>query len=495
LSDLESNTVYYLRSYATNVVGTAYGNQVSFNTPYGPCAIQPTLVDYDGNIYNTIQIGDQCWMKENLRVTHFDDGTPVPAGDGSSYSSTAAYRYCPDNDSINVVQYGYLYNWKAMMNGADFSSTNPSGVQGVCPTGWHVPSYAEWMQLKDCVENQAKYQCDTNNNSIVKALSSVIGWLIEIEDTCAGGYNTITNNSTGFSAMPSGGHSPSGWKFGEWAYYGSSSLSTLYTDRYNAFVLYYNSHSIYQYHSQKGVATSVRCVRENTSTAMNQYCPGVATVTDYDGNIYKTIKIGEQCWMRENLRTTHYANGTSIMNGDTNNSGTILYKYFPGNDSVNVTIYGYLYNWAAVMNGESSSTANPSGVQGICPNGWHVPSSSEWIQLTNFLKNQSDYQCNNTINNIGKSLAANILWHPSANICAVGNELNSNNASGFSALPAGRYYTTSYSLGYESYFWSSSYESSSDFYASFCELRYYDAEVYNAGIYKGHGFSVRCLKN
>jgi len=492
LSDLESNTVYYLRSYATNVVGTAYGNQVSFNTPYGPCAIQPILVDYDGNIYNTIQIGDQCWMKENLRVTHFDDGTPVPAGDGSSYSSTVAYRYCPDNDSINVVQYGYLYNWKAMMNGANFSSTNPSGVQGVCPTGWHVPSYAEWMQLKDCVENQAKYQCDTNNNSIVKALSSVIGWLIEIEDTCAGGYNTITNNSTGFSAMPSGGHSSSGWKFGEWAYYGSTSLSTLYTDRYNAFVLYYNSHSIYQYHSQKGVATSVRCVRDNTNTIMNQYCPGVATVTDYDGNVYKTIKIGEQCWMRENLRTTHYANGASISLGS-DTSTSVAYRYYPNNSSYNVSTYGYLYNWKAVMRNATSSNANPSGIQGVCPAGWHVPSHAEWTQLTNYISGQDPYTCGSTSGYIAKSLASTTGWTNDTTACAVGNAQSDNNSSLFGALPAGWHGKSAFQFGTNAWFWSSTQNASG---ARGRGITYNSATVAGSSgnyYYLYDGFSVRCV--
>lgn len=106
-------------------------------------------------------------------------------------------------------------------------------------------------------------------------------------------------------------------------------------------------------------------------------CPGTPTVTDFDGNVYSTVKLGTQCWMRENLRTTHYADGTEIPLGDELASFTDpLYFNHPAG-SLTLAERGYLYNYPAVMHGDSSSWEIPSGVQGICPDGWHVPSLLE----------------------------------------------------------------------------------------------------------------------
>ena len=99
--------------------------------------------------------------------------------------------------------------------------------------------------------------------------------------------------------------------------------------------------------------------------------------------------------MAENLRTTRFADGTTIPLWAYGVAGPACFA--PGNGSSNeentdnVDRYGYLYNWAAVMHGASSSSAVPSGVQGICPTGWHVPSDAEWTELTTYLSSQSQY--------------------------------------------------------------------------------------------------------
>ena len=133
-----------------------------------------------------------------------------------------------------------------------------------------------------------------------------------------------------------------------------------------------------------------------TSSAPSFTC-GTSTLTDIDGNTYNTVQIGNQCWMKENLRTTKYANGTSISQGN-NTSTTTAYWYYPNNNSSNMSTYGLLYNWKAVMGSSSSSNANPSGVQGVCPTGWHVPSRDEWIQLINYVRSQRSYVCDSTDN-------------------------------------------------------------------------------------------------
>ena len=216
-------------------------------------------------------------------------------------------------------------------------------------------------------------------------------------------------------------------------------------------------------------------------------------VTDIDGNVYKTVKLGNQVWMAENLRTTRYADGTPIPLG-TEASSTTAYRYYPDDNSANVSDYGYLYNWAAVMNGSASSEANPSGVQGICPDGWHVPSDAEWTELTNYVKSQSQYVCGDYTGNIAKALASEVGWNSSTYNCAAGNNPSANNATGFSARPAGGYFGDYSGFGNYAYFWSATQTNSS--YAYNRTLYYYgDAGVYRDYSNKGAGYSVRCVRN
>ena len=216
-------------------------------------------------------------------------------------------------------------------------------------------------------------------------------------------------------------------------------------------------------------------------------------VTDIDGNVYKTVKLGNQVWMRENLRTTRYADGTPIPLG-TESSYDVAYRYYPDDNSANVYDYGCLYNWAAVMNGSASSETNPSGVQGICPDGWHVPSDAEWTELTNYVSSQSQYVCGSDEDNIAKALASEEGWYSYYGECAVGCNPDANNATGFSARPAG------YSNGYYGYFdddatfWSATQNDSRSAYGR--GLFYVYADVYRTNfITKNYGYSVRCVRN
>ncbi|MCQ2279607.1 MAG: T9SS type A sorting domain-containing protein [Bacteroidales bacterium] len=221
-------------------------------------------------------------------------------------------------------------------------------------------------------------------------------------------------------------------------------------------------------------------------------CPGTPTLTDVDGNTYNTVQIGNQCWMKENLRTTMYADETSISQGSTASTGT-AYWYYPNNSSSDTSTYGLLYNWAAVMRNLSSSTSNPSGIQGICPNGWHVPSDAEWTQLTDYVSSQSQYRCSGGTSSIAKALASTTGWNSSTNTCAVGNNPSSNNATGFGAFPAGLYNGSYFNFGDTAFFWSTT-EDNSD--------RAYDRELYSSttGVYrddnvKHRAYSVRCVRD
>ena len=197
--------------------------------------------------------------------------------------------------------------------------------------------------------------------------------------------------------------------------------------------------------------------------------------------------------MKENLRAAHYSDGTAIAQGVTT-STTTPYRYRPDNNSMNVATYGYLYNWKAVMRNSASSNSNPSGVQGVCPNGWHVPSDAEWDQLTDYLKSHSEYYCEGDSNNIAKSLAFTSGWMSNIYSCSVGENQSTNNATGFSARPAG-YYTGPYSaFGSSALFWScTDYPEEGE--AWYLSLFYGLPTVGHDGNNKATAFSVRCLRN
>lgn len=249
---------------------------------------------------------------------------------------------------------------------------------------------------------------------------------------------------------------------------------------------------------------TVACEREEPTPEVdnpNQTYPFSAevisnAVIDYDGNSYDAVRIGEQVWMASNLRTTHYANGEEIPEG-TVASDTVPFRYNPDNNEANVAAYGYLYNWPAVMHGAASSEANPSEVQGICPNGWHVPSDAEWTQLRNFCARTPECVCSGSGSKIAKSLAADHDWAISTEECAVGNDLSSNNITGFSALPAGSYHGRPQDdyvyFGLATLFWSATERNSSN---AFSLDLYYDEYYVGNWIHsKSFGLSVRCVRD
>ena len=245
---------------------------------------------------------------------------------------------------------------------------------------------------------------------------------------------------------------------------------------------------------------------EGGGSSNNQEYPSTTNVirdavTDIDGNKYDAVIIGNQVWMASNLRTTRYADGTVIPLGETT-SKTAPYRYAPGTyesneeNMINVPTYGYLYNWAAVMHGTEFSEANTSGVQGICPNGWHVPSDAEWTQFENEVGRQSDFQCDGSSSRIAKALASNTGWESSSYTCAVGNNQSSNNATGFSAFPAGSYGGAYYDFdgfGSMALIWSSTETNSDD--AWLRGLYYGSVDVGRCTYDKYNGFSVRCVRD
>jgi len=171
---LTASTTYYVRAYATNSAGTGYGNEVSFTT----LSSTGTMTDIDGNVYETVTIGTQVWMAENLKVTHYRNGnTILHIIDWFSWF-TLTGAYCEyDNDVNNVAVYGRLYNWYAV-----------NDSRYIAPVGWHVPSDAEWLTLVDYLGG------DTVADGKMKEIGTT-HWVSP---------NTGATNESGFSALPGG---------------------------------------------------------------------------------------------------------------------------------------------------------------------------------------------------------------------------------------------------------------------------------------------------
>ncbi|MBO4874008.1 MAG: InlB B-repeat-containing protein [Bacteroidales bacterium] len=216
-----------------------------------------------------------------------------------------------------------------------------------------------------------------------------------------------------------------------------------------------------------------------------------------DGISYKYVKLGSQTWMAENLR---YGDGVIGISITPESSTTKKLRYYPENSSSNVSIYGYLYNWKAATNGASGSSTNPSNVQGICPNGWHLPSDAEWTQLTDYLSSQSQYQCGGTSENIARSLASTSYWTTGSSYvivtdaCGVAYHRPSNNSTGFDAKPAGNYNPSGSfgSTGLSTGFWSATDSGDTAYYRS---LSYGNAIVTSGTPQKSSGYSIRCVRD
>lgn len=202
----------------------------------------------DGNHYNMVKIGNQIWMAENLKYL-----PSVVGPETGLYTEPYYYVYGYDGTNVdeakatkNYQTYGVLYNWAAAMNGEESSNANPSGVQGVCPAGWHVPSYAEWTELTD----------------YLGGASVAGGKLKEAGTTHWRSPNTGATNETGFTALPGGDRNLNG------AFYGIGYLGYWWSaTEYNATNAWnrsmgYDHGNVYRNYGNKEVGFSVRCVRD-----------------------------------------------------------------------------------------------------------------------------------------------------------------------------------------------------------------------------------------
>ena len=482
-SGLQPNTTYTIKAFATNDNGTAYSEEHTITTPNvmnQACPGTPTVTDIDGNVYNTVQIGSQCWMREDLKVTRMSSGLPLEDMQTSNHQENTWPMYYRKPDG------GLLYNYTTAVN--SFGLYEDETIQGICPNGWHLPSRAE---VETLISTLGGY------DEAASALKSTTGW------------NNGTNAS-GFNAKPG--------TYFSYSYYGDEYI--LKTSR-SANNLMINNHTISMIGDGVGYYNNVRCIKgEGNATApyivaevsniqpesatltitmpydgnlgiqtmgysignainasinmddwtgylvtrpaftfelvdlqpntqyvvtpksgfnnganamigdpitfttpavtMARPCPDAPMVSDIEGNWYNTVQIGNQCWMKENLRTKMFQNGTSIQPLEANAVGTDRYYAIPSDNGYNENIYGLFYSVGAVMNDAPYNYGAP--IQGICPAGWHVPTITEWNELINAMNGDAAQKLGDN----GQ------FW----------NNASFSNTSGFSARPAGYGYVS-----------------------------------------------------
>jgi uncharacterized protein (TIGR02145 family) len=216
-----------------------------------------TLADVDGNIYNTVLIGSQCWMKENLKTTKYRNNTPIeyPGSNNSTWqnNTTGAYAWY-ENDISWKDSYGALYNWHAVNN-----------ANGLCPTGWHVPSDAEWTQLVDYVVSQGFPTNGTGNafKSCRKVNSPLGGACNTSEHPRWDSHSTYHGFDTfGFSALPGGLRSANGsfLNVGNFGYWWSSTEDSSAAAWRRAMA--YNFGGVNRGSSYETDGFSARCLRD-----------------------------------------------------------------------------------------------------------------------------------------------------------------------------------------------------------------------------------------
>ena len=215
--------------------------------------VTETVKDVDGNVYTTVQIGNQIWTVENWRSTKYNDGSAIPnVTDGAQWKNLTTGAYCYyDNSAANKTKYGALYNWYAVNTGK------------IAPKGWRVPTDADWTKLeKYLIANGYNWEGSRRKNKIAKSLASRTDWEI---DTDAGtpGNNLESNNKSGFSALPGGYRWGDSWG-GRWGEEGSGYWWSATESGGGAWnrSLYYGYEYLYRNGYGKSCGFSLRLVRD-----------------------------------------------------------------------------------------------------------------------------------------------------------------------------------------------------------------------------------------
>lgn len=245
LQNLTPGTTYYARAFATNAEGTGYGQVVTFTTQgsmtgtirFNPDSVYNTVTDITGNVYNTIRIGDKTWMAENLRTTNLSDGTPIPeitAVDEWATAQEPGYCWYLNDDKYKDV-FGALYNWHTVAS------------DKLCPEGWHVSKYDDWMALFNHLDN---------NHDVADKLR-------EAGDSHWVKTDAGVTNLTGFTALPGGWRNIDNINFGDLGYAGTYWAVPQTEGDVNTIMFFFMGswEGIFNAKNPRSAGLSVRCVK------------------------------------------------------------------------------------------------------------------------------------------------------------------------------------------------------------------------------------------
>ena len=242
--------------YAKNA-GTSDVLQKQINMLKISTAAGGTITDVENNVYNTVKIGTQVWMSENLKTTKYNDGTTAIPNitDNTAWAAltTGAYSWY-NNDVTNKNSYGALYNWYAVDNNAATKAAS-NGGKNVCPTGWHVPTDAEWTTLTTYLTNSG-YGYGGSGSNIGKSIAATSGWTAS-ETAGTIGNDQASNNSSGFAGFPDGSRNYTG----TYSSIGTSGFWWSSTEAYYRAMTFRYS-NVSSYSTSKGYGFSVRCLRD-----------------------------------------------------------------------------------------------------------------------------------------------------------------------------------------------------------------------------------------
>jgi uncharacterized protein (TIGR02145 family) len=537
ITGLAGSTIYYVRAYATNSAGTAYGAQQTFTTASAVANLP------------RVTIGTQVWTNKNLDVATYRNGDPIPqVTDPTQWAALNTGAWCwYNNDSVAfAATYGRLYNWYAV-----------NDARGLAPQGYHIPTDAEWNKLVKYLDGGADTTCFSCNQSTTEgaAMKNTTGWNF-------GGNGT---NSSGFAGLPGGNRSIDGISgligiYGNWW----SSKESNTTSAWNRGLSYDNS-TILKGSWSKSLGFSVRCLRDTTinptiptlststptnittttaTSGGNITSDGGATITargicwsntanptialttkTVDGTgtgaftssitgltagttyyvrayatnsagtsygaqqtfttasvaVLPSVTIGTQVWTTQNLSVARYRNGDIIPQVTDPNQWAALttgaWCWYNNDSATYAATYGRLYNWYAV-----------NDARGLAPVGWHVPSDGEWNKLVKYLDAGADTTCTNCIqSSVGGAMKSTTGWYAP--------NTGANNSSGFAGLPGGlRVYDGTFGvIGLYGHWWSSKEDNAAS--AKMRSLYYLDSNVNSFYYTKRHGFSVRCVRD
>jgi uncharacterized protein (TIGR02145 family) len=503
---------------------------------------EPFVDTRDGQIYPTVQIGTQCWMAKNLNIGQRIDGS-LPQQDNDIFE-----KYCYNNVETNCSGYGGLYQWNEMMQystqpgaqgicpenwripteadwcdltepldptancdvtgwdgtdiGIKMKSTSGwnSGGNGTNESGFNALPGGVWTSNFYAVGNYA-YIWSSTENFTTEAWYRALGF----DNNSI--YRYYFSKSYGFSvrclkdsnqppAVPTDPSPPDGatnqsinttlsWSCSDPendpltydVYFGETTpLDLVSTGQsltsFNPGSLIQNTMYYWKIIALDGQGNSTESPVWSLMTETALTC-GEPLIDMRDMQTYNTVQIGTQCWMAENLNIGIMITGTSANNG-------IIEKFCYGNIATNCDTYGGLYLWDEMM-----QYSTQPGIQGICPDGWHIPTDVEWCTLTVFI--DPTVNCSATGwsgTNAGTKMKSTSGWVSG----------NGTNTSGFTALPGGwrQYPNYFYAVGYGAYFYSSTESVNFVWNRS---LTYNNPKVYRIDHDKGWGYSVRCVKD